>query len=103
MNVADKVRFILSHSTAARNSDKRLMVYFMQKEGMNLSDEQIRAFYDMPSPETIRRTRQKIQEAGEYVPTIREVAERRKLKSWEMQQNMPGAKPEAVERIMLDV
>lgn len=66
MNVTQRVSNILGASHAARNSDLELLIIYMQKSGMALSDEQIRTFKAMPSMETIRRTRQKIQMDGKY-------------------------------------
>lgn len=76
MNITQRVQAILGASKAARNSDKELLLIYMQKAGMGLSDAQVRVFREMPSPETIRRTRQKIQEAGDF-PADKEVDEAR--------------------------
>lgn len=54
---------------ATRSSDKELLVVYMQKAGMDLTPSQIALFKDLPSMETIRRIRQKIQENGELLAT----------------------------------
>lgn len=53
-------------SHKARNDDKELLVIYMQKFGMGLSAKQIEVFRKMPSMETIRRSRQIIQEQGRW-------------------------------------
>lgn len=66
MKTSDRVENILQASRAARNSDKELLIIYMQKSGMNLTAEQIRIFKDMPSAETITRVRRQLQEVGKY-------------------------------------
>lgn len=99
MTTTDRIKAILSASEAARNSDTALWLIYAQKSGLNLSSEQVEVFKNMPSPETIRRTRQKIQEEGHYLPSAT-VGRERKLRSYVMRQNIPGAKPEKVEKII---
>jgi hypothetical protein len=99
MNVADRVKNVLAASEAARNSDTELLIIYMQKSGMNLTPTQIETYRNMPSPETIRRTRQKIQEEGHFLPSAK-VGRERKLRSYVMRQNIPGAKPDKVEKII---
>lgn len=66
MNISERVENILKVSRDARNSDKELLIIYMQKAGMDLSQKQRNIFRDMPSSETIRRIRQKFQEQGKY-------------------------------------
>ena len=66
MTVKQRVENILKASREARNSDDMLEIIYMQKSGMNLSEEQIACFKRMPKMETIRRERQKFQEVGLY-------------------------------------
>lgn len=101
MTITDRVRNLLNYSKKARNSDKELYILYMQRSGMNLTKEQIALIWDMPSFETIRRIRQKIQEGGELVADS-DVAKERKFKAMEMEQNTPTAKPERVEQILSD-
>lgn len=93
------VRKILSYSRAARNSDKELQLLMMDEYGMNLSYEQREIFRQMPSTETIRRIRQKLQEKGEFV-SDQNIASERKWRGMRMQQNAPTAKPETIEKII---
>lgn len=66
MKISDQVEAILKASHAARNSDRELLIIYMQKFGLELSDKQQALFRKMPSTETIRRTRQALQEQGKY-------------------------------------
>lgn len=66
MKILDQVENILKASHAARNSDKELLIIYMMKFGMGLTSRQIELFKKMPSVETIRRSRQIIQEQGKY-------------------------------------
>ena len=69
MKTRDRVEAILKHDTASRNSDTRLLIVFMQKSGMELSDKQIEIFKNMPAAETITRIRRQLQEEGKYEAT----------------------------------
>lgn len=66
MNVQERVKSILGYSHRARNSDKELWIIYAQKSGMNLTPEQVEVFRKMPASETIRRTRQVLQQKGLY-------------------------------------
>lgn len=87
MNITERVESILRFSKKARNSDKELEIIFMQKSGMELTDRQIEAFKQMPSMETLRRIRQKLQQQGKY-PADEEVNEARYRKYKEMKQEI---------------
>lgn len=54
---------------ATRSSDKELLIVYMQKAGMDLTPSQIAMYRELPSMESIRRIRQKIQENGELLAT----------------------------------
>lgn len=66
MNTTQRVESILKASRKARNSDFELWLIFAQKCGVSLSQHQIERLREMPSFETIRRTRQKYQMDGKY-------------------------------------
>lgn len=66
MKTSDRVEAILQVSRLARNSDKELLIIYMQKSGMNLTSQQVEIFKNMPSAETITRARRQLQEAGKY-------------------------------------
>ena len=76
MKISDRVRNILEAVPSTRNSDKELLIVYMQKSGMDLTPAQVNLFKELPSMETIRRIRQKIQENGEY-PASPEVEKQR--------------------------
>lgn len=67
MTIKQRVEAILKVSRMARNSDTELQIIYMQKSGMNLTEQQQQVFRDLPSMETIRRIRQKLQEEGKYL------------------------------------
>lgn len=67
MTVSERVENILKASHMARNSDLELWLIYAKKSGLNLTREQEEVLRDMPSFETIRRSRQKIQEQGKYL------------------------------------
>lgn len=93
MTITERVESILRHVPSARNSDKVLLITFMQKFGLELTEKQIELFKKMPSVETIRRTRQSIQEQGKYPPT-KEVEEARYKKYQAMKQSVGLVDPE---------
>lgn len=76
LKISEQVENILRVSHAARNSDRELLILYMAKFGMGLTKEQEDKFRKMPSTETIRRTRQALQEQGKY-PADKEVDEAR--------------------------
>lgn len=99
MTITQQVENILRAVPSTRSSDKDLLIIFMQKSGMDLSSDQIERFKNMPSPETIRRVRQKIQEGGKY-PATELVKKERKFKSFQMQQQAPTYKAEGLEKTL---
>lgn len=99
--VTNTVRGILSRSRMARNSDRHLFLEFMQAGGMELSPKQQEIFLHMPSLESARRVRQKLQENGEF-PADAKIATERDYKSMRMQQMTPSAKPESIEKVIDD-
>lgn len=99
MNVTTQVENILKASRQARNSDKELQIIYMQKTGMDLDARQVQIFRDMPSLETLRRVRQKIQENGKF-KADKPVEESRKFKSMQMQQQAPKFTPEGLEQTL---
>jgi hypothetical protein len=69
VNIAERVKNIMQAVPATRSSDKELEIVYMQKAGMDLTPAQVNLFKQLPSMETIRRIRQKIQESGELLAT----------------------------------
>lgn len=76
--VKDKVKYILQNSEKSRDNDVYLYLTYLYKFH-NLGDEigrdNVRKLFKVmnnsPFPESIRRSRQKIQEDGEYLGTRR--------------------------------
>ncbi len=87
MTITNRVESILKHVPKTRSSDKELLITYMQKSGMELTDKQIELFKQLPSMETIRRSRQVIQMEGRYLPT-KEVEEARFEKYQQMKQGV---------------
>lgn len=102
MTVTQQVRNLLTYSKDCRNSDKELFVIYLQRAGMQLTQQQINLIKELPSFETIRRVRQKLQETEPNLRADESVRKARNHKSLEVQQNMPTAKPERVEQILED-
>jgi hypothetical protein len=97
--VTNRVRIVLRDFPSSRSSDKELYLIYLQKSGMNLTEEQIKIFRDMPSLETISRVRRKVQENGEYLADS-EVRNERLLKSRAMNIVAPLGKPERIEEVL---
>lgn len=95
MTIKDRVENILKASHKARNSDVELLLIYLQKSGMELSEKQMDVFRKMPSMETIRRTRQQLQEQGKY-PASDEVEKERYIRSLAMRQNVKSQDPEKI-------
>ena len=93
MNLTQQVESLLRHLPQTRNSDKELFVCFMQKYGLELSPKQIAKFKQMPSLETVRRTRQKIQEQGKFEAS-EAVNEDRYKKFQSVRNNIKSVEPE---------
>lgn len=90
MKIITIVENILKYSREARNSDKELHIRFMRHFGIILDESQIALFKKMPSLETARRIRQKLQQEGQY-PADKAVGFERRFKGYTMQQRNPKA------------
>lgn len=79
-----------------RDSDKEMIIQILQFSGCGLTADQmtnIRRF----NFESLTRARRKLQEAGQFYPSP-EVAKRRKLKGWELQQVAPNETASGIHR-----
>src|SRR5690606_27556781 len=65
MTVKQRVKNILLASPTARKYPKELLITYMQKSGMNLSEHQKEVFRGMDDLWTVRRHAQKLVETGE--------------------------------------
>lgn len=97
MTITQRVQSILEFSKAARNDDKELWLIYAQKSGVDLTPLQIQKIKNMPSFETLRRVRQKIQQVGRY-KAAPEVEAARKYKSVMTRRTIPFMQPDEVER-----
>lgn len=100
MRLTPIIEDILRNNPKARDSDSELNIQVLLRMGVYLSDSQIDKLREI-NFESIRRTRQKLQQQGKYLPSER-VARQRRLKSMIIQQNAPTAKPERVEYLIND-
>ena len=64
MNLVEQM---LKNFPDTRNSDIRLILAVWTREGLELSPEQYAKIQKCSNPESIRRTRQKLQENGKYL------------------------------------
>jgi hypothetical protein len=82
--VRQNVEAILSGSIKARNNDKHLMmIYWKVIDGIDFNKFQYEFAEKATSPESIRRSRQLIQEEGLFPPTV-ETAKKRRGREAEM-------------------
>ena len=79
--VKDRVRYILEEFPSAKGNDMLLIWRYYQtfeSDRIRISFTEFKDLMRATSMETIRRTRQRIQEAGEYLPTDRTILKRRR-------------------------
>lgn len=78
-NVTSLVEAVLRDQERPRANDKLLQLLVWKRQGLILAQEQEKLFLSeqIADPETIRRTRQKLNEQGRYLPS-KEVQEARK-------------------------
>ena len=92
MKLNNIIERILSNHPETRDSDRYLTLKVWEAYGLYLSESQKDKFLHCPSTESIRRTRQKLQEQGKYRASER-VSTHRRIKSYVVQQNAPKATP----------
>jgi hypothetical protein len=97
MTISQRIANILAASKAARNDDFELWLIYAQKSGVDLSARQIDQLRNMPSFETLRRCRQKIQASGDYQadPTVKRA---RKSQATRMRKSITYMRPDDVAR-----
>lgn len=78
-NMYARIHKKLGDSVALRSNDRLLCLEIWRDEGLILSPEQQRKFLRVSAPETIRRTRQKVQEDGYFRPSERVQTIRKEL------------------------
>src|ERR1035437_7854235 len=67
----DQIKEILKDYPETRDSDKLLILKVWESEGLFLSDDRRDTFLKLTASETIRRSRQRLQEQGYYKSTQR--------------------------------
>lgn len=79
--IKHKVRYILEKYPDTRGDDVLLLFRYyriFEPDRVTFKMSDFKALFNMTSPESIRRVRQKIQEGGELLPTERTVLKRRR-------------------------
>ena len=66
MTTKETVEKVLSEKPETRDNDRLLIMNVWEEQGLVLTPEQKHVFKNIASSETIRRTRQLLQEGGEY-------------------------------------
>lgn len=99
MRASAIIEGVLRDHPDTRSSDRELYILVWEKLGFFMSDSQKAKFRELPSSETIRRVRQKLQEQGRYAASER-VKQHRNFKGMEVQQKMPQTQPEKVEPLL---
>lgn len=93
------VEQLLRDNPKTRSSDKELLIAFWDSQGLCLTPAQREQFRNLPSTETVRRIRQKIQEGGLYAADQR-IRSTRHHKSLSMQQIAPAATPKYINQTL---
>lgn len=99
MKTVQIIKNILGNDRQARNSDRHLMLKVWEWQGLFLSESQRAKFMEVASAESIRRTRQKLQEDGAY-PADQVIGATRRFKGAQVQQNMPVTDADDVENLV---
>jgi hypothetical protein len=92
-NVSKTVERVLASTPETRDSDTKLIIKVWELQGLCLTPEQQEKLHNVANPESIRRNRQKLQERGLYLGSLKIMRER-KLRSYEMEQAMPAYRSE---------
>lgn len=92
MKVYDEVEKALKFYPSTRNSDAELVIKVWQAYGLYLTAEQQMKLMEVPMFESIRRTRQKIQNEENKYQADEPIKEKRHIKSLEFTQKIPTTK-----------
>lgn len=92
----------LKYHPETRTDDKLLILQVWERCGFHLSVNQRKAFLgkELPSTETIRRTRQRLQQEGKYLPP-QPVQEARQQKAEQIRQEIVERPPKLFDRYYL--
>lgn len=91
----DENRPSLMTGVSPRDSDKELIIQILQFRGARFSAEQLTLMRRV-NFESVTRARRKLQEEGKFLPSP-EVAKKRRLKSYEVQQTAPKETAEGLQ------
>lgn len=97
--ITSLIEQVLAVKPITRSSDKHLILAVWHLLGLHLTEDQRATFMGLPSSETIRRVRQKLQEQGKF-PPVEKVGRERRTRSLQVQQSIPQASPERVEKLV---
>lgn len=89
LTTAKRVLYLLHHYPETRSSDKVLILRFLEKLGIDLTEDQVEVLMSV-NLESITRARRKIQEDGRY-PATPEVQAERQQKAGDVRQIAPRA------------
>ncbi len=73
------IKQILANDPITRSDDKELILAVWEAQGLILTPEQKNRFKNAFSAETIRRTRAKLNEQGEFLPSTQILRRRKRL------------------------
>jgi len=99
MTTSQLIEKVLAQNESARGNDRLLIIAVWEMQGFYLSDTQKAKIMDIASPESIRRTRQKLNERGKYLP-VEPIRKIRRFKGYQVQQSIPKTKPEKIEQLL---
>ena len=98
MKVSQATELVLQRSQAARDSDNELRLQVLDMMGANLTEWQ-KSIFRRTNMESVRRTRQKLQEQGKY-PASEFVKGSRKFKDMQIQQMITTTKAEKTDDLI---
>ena len=88
MTTSQLIEKVLAQNESARGNDRLLIIAVWEMQGFYLSDAQKAKIMDIASPESIRRTRQKLNEQGKYLP-VEPILKIRRLKATKFSSQSP--------------
>lgn len=98
VEVLDKNRKSKMTGVGPRDSDTELLIQMLQVHfAAGLNAQQLSILRSI-NPESIFRARRKLQQTGEYLPDSPEVAKKRRLKGYELQQVAPKETAAGIQR-----
>ena len=87
MTVKNKIKAILTERPEMRDSDRKLLLYVWQRQGLDLTAEQERKFMDCMSAESITRARRIVQQENKHLRSSDQIQEERDNRARDYQMN----------------